>query len=97
MARFSDYAVVYDITDDLERARIDKVLKGFGFRVQKSVFECRMDKKTKNELVQKLRDLNIKTGFIKIYRLEFYYKSDIIGEIKDNDDIDNGYAFVVCL
>lgn len=94
MARFSDYAVVYDITDDLERARIDKVLKGFGFRVQKSVFECRMDKKTKNELVRRLRDLNIKTGFIKIYRLEFYYKSDIIGEVKD-DDIDNGHAFVV--
>lgn len=94
MARYSDYAVVYDITDDLERARIDKVLKGFGFRVQKSVFECRMDKKTKKELVQRLMDLNIKTGFIKIYRLEFYYKSDIIG-IKKDDDIDNDYAFVV--
>lgn len=94
MARFSDYAVVYDITDDLERTKVDKVLKGFGFRVQKSVFECRMDKKTKNELLQKLRELDIKTGFIKVYRLEFYYKSDIIGTKKD-DGIDNDYAFVV--
>jgi len=94
MARFSDYAIVYDITDDLERARVDKVLKGFGFRVQKSVFECRLDKKTKTELIQRLKDLDIKTGFIKIYRLEYYYKSDIIGR-GNNNDIDDGHAFVV--
>jgi CRISPR-associated protein Cas2 len=93
MARFSDYAVVYDITDDLERARVDKVLKGFGFRVQKSVFECRMDKKTKNELIQRLKELDIKTGFIKIYRLEYSYKSEVIGE--KNHNIDESHAFVV--
>lgn len=94
MPRYSDYAVVYDISDDNERARIDKVLKGFGFRVQKSVFECRMDKKTKNELIQKLESLNIGTGFIKIYKLEYSYKSKVIGVAKE-DDIDNGSAFVV--
>jgi len=67
MRGISDYAVVYDITNDLERTKVDKVLQGFGFRVQKSVFECRMDKKIKNELIKRLQELNIKTGFIKIY------------------------------
>lgn len=39
MSGISDYAVVYDITSDAERARVDKTLKSFGFRVQKIVFE----------------------------------------------------------
>lgn len=94
MARSSEYAVVYDISDDIERAKVEKILKGFGFRVQKSVFECKMDKKTKTELIERLKNLDIKTGFIKIYRLEYYYKSEIIGKRNDND-IDSGYAFVV--
>ncbi|GER94333.1 CRISPR-associated endonuclease Cas2 [hot springs metagenome] len=85
---------MYDITDDLERARVDKVLKGFGFRIQKSVFECRLDRKNRDELIKKLNALNIQTGFIKIYRLEYSYKSNIIG-VKDTDDIDDGYVFVV--
>ncbi len=94
MPRVSDYAVVYDITDDLERAKVDRVLQGFGFRVQKSVFECRMDKKNKNELIQRLEALNIQTGFIKIYKLEYSYKSQIIGA-NPKTDIDQGHAFVV--
>lgn len=94
MPKFSDYAVVYDISDDLERARVDKVLKSFGFRVQKSVFECRMDKKTKTELIERLESLNIQTGFIKIYRLEYSYKSKVIG-ITSRRELDNGHAFVV--
>jgi CRISPR-associated protein Cas2 len=34
------YLVCFDITDDRIRYRAVKVLKGFGRRVQKSVFEC---------------------------------------------------------
>ncbi|MCX8015682.1 MAG: CRISPR-associated endonuclease Cas2 [candidate division WOR-3 bacterium] len=94
MSRFGDYAVVYDITSDKERARVDKVLKGFGFRVQKSVFECRLTKREKQELIEKLSKLNIKTGFIKVYRLEWTTKSIVIGEVKKKS-IDNGYAFII--
>lgn len=35
--------VSYDIVDNKRRARIAKVLKSYGYRVQKSVFECRLD------------------------------------------------------
>jgi CRISPR-associated protein Cas2 len=94
MKRAGDFAVVYDISDDKERAQVDKLLKGFGFRVQKSVFECTMDRKGKEDLLSKLRSLNLKTGFIKIYRLEYSSNQDTVGE-KKSRSIDEGPAFVV--
>lgn len=66
----SDCAVIYDIRKNSEWRKVEKVLKGFGFRMQKSVFECRMKKKGKKELIEKLNKLEVKTGFVKLYRLE---------------------------
>lgn len=94
MSGVSDYAVVYDITSDAERARVDKALKGFGFRVQKSVFECRLNKKGKEDLIEKLKKLKIETGFIKVYRVEYSSKEIVIGEKKESD-IDDGNAFII--
>jgi len=34
------FLVCFDIVDDKVRYRVVKVLKGYGVRVQKSVFEC---------------------------------------------------------
>jgi CRISPR-associated protein Cas2 len=34
------YIVCYDISDNRVRYRVVKALKGFGTRIQKSVFEC---------------------------------------------------------
>lgn len=89
-----DYAVVYDITCDRERRRVDKVLKGFGFRVQKSVFECRMTRRSREELWAKLENLRIETGFIKLYRLEHATKNPCIGAAPENF-IDDGPIFIV--
>jgi len=94
MKGVGEYAVVYDISSDRERARVDKVLRGFGFRVQKSVFECRLDKKGMRQLIEKLERLNIQTGFIKIYRLEYQTRNTIIGK-PTKPDIDDESAFVV--
>jgi len=80
MKNVSDYAVAYDITDDKEREKIARLLKNYGFRVQKSVFECRLTRKDKQRLIDELEGLNIKTGSIKIYRLEFSWKPRIIGK-----------------
>lgn len=89
-----DFAVVYDISSDAERAKIDHMLKGFGFRVQKSVFECRLDRKGRGELLAKLKGLEIKTGFVKVYRLEYQSRHEVVGA-QSEDDIDGGHAFVV--
>lgn len=94
MKGVSDYVVVYDITDDGERRRVDKVLKGYGFRAQKSVFECRLSRKMKDDMVKDLRYLGIKTGNIKIYRLEHSLEPPVIGE-GGTTMIDDGPAFIV--
>jgi CRISPR-associated protein Cas2 len=73
---------------------VDKALKGFGFRVQKSVFECRLNKRGREDLIEKLKKLNIETGFIKVYRLEYSSKEIVIGE-KEKADIDDGNAFII--
>jgi CRISPR-associated protein Cas2 len=35
--------VSYDVVDDRKRTKIAKAMKSYGDRVQKSVFECRLD------------------------------------------------------
>ncbi|MDI6809661.1 MAG: CRISPR-associated endonuclease Cas2 [Candidatus Eisenbacteria bacterium] len=94
MTRAADYAVVYDISSDRERAKVDKLLKGFGFRIQKSVFECRLTKGGRKELIEKLERLKIKTGFVKVYRVEYTTGADVVGE-KKGPAIDEGNAYIV--
>lgn len=94
MKGVSCYAVVYDITCDKERGKVDKILKGFGFRIQKSVFECRLTKRGKEDLISKLEKLDIQTGFVKVYRLEYTSRNEIIGK-KEAQDIDGGYAYII--
>lgn len=85
--RIKEYAVVYDISDDKERGKVEKTIKKYGFRIQKSVFECKLDKSLKTKLVNELRSLNIRTGFVKIYELTDLLNSEIYGkEVKTIDD-----------
>ena len=35
--------VAYDVEDDRRRTRLHRLLQGYGFGVQKSVFECHLD------------------------------------------------------
>lgn len=94
MRGVGDYAVVYDISSDRERAKVDKLLLGFGFRIQKSVFECRLDRKAKEELIRRLERLSLKTGFVKVYKLEYQSRSRIIG-VQKGKDPDGQAAFII--
>ena len=94
MKKVATYVVVYDISDNKERRKVNNILIGFGFRVQKSVFECRLDKRYLNQLKYLLEDLNIKTGFIKIYKKEKYRKDDIIGIPTANSTVDDKNAYI---
>ena len=44
------YVISYDIPDDRRRSQLAKVLKGFGNRVQYSVFEAHLNKRQYEEL-----------------------------------------------
>lgn len=71
MKHDSFYLIVYDVTDDKERRKVSLVLEAEGFRVQKSVFECRMTKSTVTRLVNNLEKLHLQTGGVRVYRSMF--------------------------
>ncbi len=58
------------------------------------MFECRLNRKAKEELIRKLEALGVKTGFVKIYRLEYTSRGVVIGEPKEKDP-DGGNAFII--
>ena len=60
------YLVSYDITSDKRRRKVVKILEGYGFRVQYSVFECELSSKQFKELSKRLEPclyLNRMTAF----------------------------------
>ena len=91
----ADYAVVYDISCDRERARVDRLLRGYGFRVQKSVFECRLTRRQRDELVRRLERLGLRTGFVKVYRLDYCSDRPVVGRPPGDAGPDADSAFVV--
>ncbi|MCY7337428.1 MAG: CRISPR-associated endonuclease Cas2 [Chamaesiphon sp.] len=64
------YIVVYDITCDKRCTKIAKLLKGYGRRVQYSVFECVLPIAKYQELQQKLKSrLNLAEDNVRFYPL----------------------------
>lgn len=62
--------ISYDISDDHRRNQIHKLLKNHGFRVQKSVFECRLpDRKLQDLQVRLSKLLDPSVDSIRVYRL----------------------------
>ena len=51
------YVISYDIPDDGRRNRLAKVLKGFGTRVQYSVFEAHLNRRQYETLKQNIASL----------------------------------------
>ncbi len=65
------YVICFDISDNKVRYRAVKAIKGFGYRVQKSVFECPdLTEKRLLTLKDKLEALiDHETDSIRYYRL----------------------------
>lgn len=62
--------VSYDIPDDRRRARICKLLKDYGRRVQYSVFECQLRPRDFKRLRERLKPLlEPKEDDVRFYRL----------------------------
>jgi CRISPR-associated protein Cas2 len=49
--------ISYDISDDKRRRKVAKIMEGYGYRVQYSVFECDLDGQKLTELKQRLKPL----------------------------------------
>ncbi len=61
--------VCYDIPSDRRRAKVGKILEGFGARVQKSVFECDLNIKHLQKLKQKLARVLKEEDSVRYYYL----------------------------
>ena len=71
--------IIYDISDDIHRRNLIKILSNFGLRVQKSAFEGRLNKRQYNKLLSKI-DKYFKDGDnIRIYRLQEYEEVKVYG------------------
>jgi len=64
------YLIAYDITNDSLRNKVYKYLSGWGRRVQKSVFECNLNRDEIKEVTSHLQKLiKEETDRCHIYRL----------------------------
>ena len=62
--------IAYDIVDTRKRNKVAEILKDYGIRVQKSVFECHLNNADLNRLTQKLSEtIDKKTDSILVYYL----------------------------
>lgn len=80
------FAVCYDVSDHRERRRLASLLQSFGFRVQKSVFECRLGKAQRLQLVSALERLNLKTGQVRTYQVLSNSPVRKVGRILEEPD-----------
>lgn len=94
MGKDGRYIAAYDISDDQERTRVSKVLEGYGFRVQKSLFECRLTKTNRSQLKERLENIGLQSGNVFIYRLTDHSKRVVVGRPMEYVEEDQ-YAFVV--
>lgn len=86
------YLFAYDITHDNERNKVDKILHDYGFRVQKSVYECRLSRGQRKQLLRRLESLSLESGHIRCYAIasERIIK---IGNVPP--DIDSEYVYFI--
>jgi len=78
------YLIVYDISQDKYRKKIQKELEKFGSRWQYSTYYCEMDNKQLNTVKEKLKDFMEKTDSIITIPLNdnLIEKIDFIGKFQ---------------
>jgi CRISPR-associated protein Cas2 len=57
MKRDGNYVLIYDIGDDKVRYQVAKTVEGYGIRVQRSAFECRLTRGMKERLWRALQEI----------------------------------------
>ena len=54
MAEQRAYLIIYDISDEKRLAKTARILEGYGFRIQESVFYCKLSNMMKTNLANDL-------------------------------------------
>lgn len=72
--------ICYDIENDKNRRLLSKLLDGYGFRVQKSVYEIYIEVRELSKLKVKLVSLYGETDSIRMYDLEHISAPIVYGQ-----------------
>lgn len=80
--------IIYDIIDNKRRARLVKLLKGYGFRVQKSCFEAFISGRLYEELRRKLSSYAGSEDSIRMYRIIGKGQVTSYGQVMDREQRD---------
>jgi CRISPR-associated protein Cas2 len=61
--------IIYDIIENKKRAKLAKVLKGFGFRIQKSAFEAMLPPNKYEKMLRELRPFVSDEDSVRVYKI----------------------------
>lgn len=84
--------VIYDIISNKRRTKLSKLLCGYGYRIQKSAFECILTRENCDKLFRQIRNFAEPEDLIRIYKLNQNVQTFIYGkEIKNENE---AYYFI---
>lgn len=75
--------VIYDIISNKRRLKLSKLLCGYGYRIQKSAFECILTKEKGDKLLKEIDRFAQKDDLIRVYQLNQMVKTIVYGERKE--------------
>ncbi len=81
--------IIYDVSDNKRRGKIAKLLSGYGRRVQKSAFECLLNKKKYAKLIDMLEKIIHEEDLLRVYKVSGQADVKIWGDVSltEFDDI----------
>ena len=85
--------VIYDIISNKRRIQLSKLLSAFGFRIQRSAFECLLTREKYKLLVEKINRYAKAEDLIRIYRLNQNVVTEIYGEKLEAENENKAYYF----
>ncbi len=90
------YLVCYDIVSDTRRTRVSKLLSSYGFRVQKSVFECVLDE-NQYQIVSKylMRLVNKREDQVRFYPMSAHNRCKVAVVGTQPEFVVDDAAFIV--
>lgn len=89
--RQQHFLVCYDISHNGERTRVERLLLGWGHRVQKSVFKVVTTRYGLAQLKTGLENLHISSGSVLIFRLQLPASTIALGQPFHDPDRELAY------
>lgn len=87
------WLIAYDISSNRERSRVERVLRDWGFRIQKSVWLVATGRGGIKALVREIERISLLTGQVLLLRLMLGAAPLAVG--RPFEDPDSGVAYVV--